>query len=657
MVIRFQDPTDEVANRVRAIQTRDLMADPQEARERQDAARAYAREQEQHFVDYCYDCIKSSASSRKYIRQVQEQCYSVYLENEPASYQDKEEWQSRVVVPKPFSTVQYGTAAVKKAFTPRFLGIQDAEDKNASQFWHRVMEKQIGPEKADFVMQFAASTNMALAIGEGLEMIPRFIPQSGIEFSLVEPWKIARDPDAKPRDPQSGMYWVHTEWLDWWLLKQAEKSGRYKNVNAVKDSASTENIDAKDPLMTKERVEQRRQMHWERSGFRRMVQVSEFWGTVLSPKGELLMPRARYTVAAGRVIEPPRVSPYASLRWPGITWSPLPDLLRHGGRGLLEGILKLWDAMNQILCLHIDNLQWVVNPMTEINVDRLVDKADVLTAPGKDFLVRETANGQQAVRQIDRKVRTSDILANLQYFDQNYQRGSFVTDSVQGLPGWRQDITFREAAMNLDQALGVYGLMGEYIERGATGALNAAREVVETHATLQDYERLLGKDAVAQYGLRPNPEARNGVEGLPPMSGRFHVSGIQALMRDNETMQNIQKIIVPLSGHPKFEKYINAYKVLKAVEQRTNLEDEGVIADEQEAQVIDFQERLSRAKQSEAAEAMADLQELLGIADLVERIQRIEGQAAGDMTRIAQGVIEEKEQEMKKAETEPQANG
>ena len=108
-MIRFTDPTDELKDRKRAIDTaeyapvlEDLM-DERELAERKEAAKAYATENEKHFVDYCYDCIEQSVQSRKDIRRVQEDCYNVYKEHEPASYADKAEWQSRTVVPKTVS--------------------------------------------------------------------------------------------------------------------------------------------------------------------------------------------------------------------------------------------------------------------------------------------------------------------------------------------------------------------------------------------------------------------------------------------------------------------------------------------------------------------------------------------------------------------------
>lgn len=631
-----QDPTQELLKRKREIERAAAVLatgqgiDDKELKEREAAAQAYAGENEQHFSSYLQDCIDQSVHANKEIRQTQAHCYRVYLEDEPVNYAKKDAWQSRIVVPKPFGTVQSGASAIKRAFTPKFLSINNVKDKKSGEFWKKVLDIQLNEQHGKFVLRFTDATTMALAIGIGMEMIPQWIPGTGLSFSLIEPWKIHRDPDAVSRDPQSGLFWIHQEWLDWHVLKAGETSGKYEKVGRVNE---TEQPASDNTWLTQEAIAARKGMIWKRSTYRPMVLTSEFWGVVLSPKGEMLLPNARFTAAAGRIIELPKAVPYKLLRWPGTAFSPMPDLLKFNGRGLLEGILTVWESMCNLMCLHQDNLQWIVNPMTEINTDALIDPSDTETFPGKEYLVKDTISSQQAVRDVRRRSNTSDVLANMQYHDQNYQRGSFVTDAVQGLPGYRKDMTYREAAMNLDQALGVYSLMGENIEAGAIWAITAAAEFIARYATYQDYQDMLTPDEIQELGLSPDPEetTTNGVIGVPKMDGTFHISGIQALMKENEVLVNIAKFIIPLSENPAYAKYLRNYKTLKAIELRTNLVDEETIVDEETAQQIDNTEKMIAAKQAQAqaaAESQArDLQDAHGIADLAGKMDNLNPQA------------------------------
>jgi hypothetical protein len=628
MVIERNDPTIEVLERGLAIQKRDPEApaviDAQELAERQEATDRYLGENEQHFVDYCMGCVKESIESNADIRAIWAECWHVYNEWEPKSYADKEPWQSRLVVPKPFQTVQFAAAAVEKAFSPNYLSIANASSEAAGKFWKKLLDHQLGVIAANFVGAFSKATVMGYAVGQSLEMIPRWVPGRGLQFAGVEPWKIHRDPDASSENPQSGLYWIHQEWLDYFVLQQGQDNGRYFDVARVKNV--TADPHGGDPLLSKEAVAARKQQLWQRSNYRTMVLTSEFFGTVLSPRGEVLLPQAVYTVAGQRVIQAPTPVPYRQLRWPGNAFSPLPNLLRFGGRGLLEGVLTMWDAINNIMCLHMDALKWIVNPPKEFNVDALVDPEDVDDHPGKKYLTRDTMAGQQAVRAVEHRGRTNEVLANLQYMDQNYQRGSFVSDGIQGLPGYRKDMTFRESAMNLDQAMGVFGLMGKHLEAGAVAIIEAAADVIESNVGYHDLLEIFEPDELAHLGVMPDENAARGVTGIPPLTGKCHVSGMQALMRDAETLKTIREVVIPLANTPRFGPYVKPYAVIKAIESRVNLTDEGVFADVKEAQLIDMQQRLSGAKQNEAAEALARLQEVLGITELVERLQKIDAE-------------------------------
>jgi hypothetical protein len=616
------DPAQELLAGKRDIERRIAAAeaqimDAQETREREAAAAAYAGENEQHFSAYLQDCIDQSVRANQAIRETQAHCYRVYLEDEPVNYGKKEAWQSRIIVPKPFGTVQYGASAIKRAFTPKFLSVTNVKNKQAGEFWKKVLDYQLDEQHGKFVLRFTDATTMALAIGISMEIIPQWIPGKGLTFSLIEPWKIHRDPDAASRDPQSGLYWIHQEWLDWHVLQAGERSGKYQNVGRVREG---EIAQPDNPWMSQESIAARKKMIWERSTFRPMVLTSEFYGTVLSPRGEMLLPNARYTVAAGRVIQLPKATPYRTLRWPGIAFSPMPDLLKFNGRGLLEGILTLWETMCNLMCLHMDNLQWVVNPMTEICSDNLVDPADTETWPGKNYLVRETMNGQPVVREVLRRGKTNEVLANKQSLDQDFQRGTFVTDAVQGLPGYRKDIPWRESEMNLSQSLGVYSLMGESIEDGAIGAIGAAAEFIYNYASYRDYQEMFTPEELQELGIEPDPESKNGVRGVPPVDGSFHVSGIQALMKENEALANIKGVVIPLAGNARFARYIKPYKILKSIEVRTNLTDEDLFVPEEEAARIDAQEYEELAAQKKAQAEAMEMQQANTIADIMNKM-------------------------------------
>ena len=562
----------------------DVALDEQELQEREEAARAYSKEDEAHFVAYGNDCIDTSVKANADLRKAQKECYAVYKEDEPANYARKEAWQSRVVIPKPFGAVQTAMAAVRKAFSPNFLSIQNETDKLAAEFWEKVMTHQLNEDHANFSIKFTDATGMGLAVGQSLEMIPVWRPNKGLDFIMVEPWKIHRDPDAIARDAQSGMYWIHQEYLDRYVLKGLERKGKYKNVDKATESSQPypENVD-----LSQEEIAKRKNKLFERSKFRKAVLTSEFWGIVLDNKGDMLLPNATFTFAGDNVIEEPRISPYRTLRWPGFSFSPIPDFLAYEGRGILHGIRSLWAFICSVMCLYNDNLNWVVNPMTETELTALIDQDDIDSYPGKNWLTRGSMQGQQVVRAIERRAKTTDVLAVAKYYEELFDAGTFVTNALKGMVE-KREITAREAAQHLEQSMGVFGLIGENIEHGARETIKGGMETVIANAGIDDLREQFDDDAIRQFLDESSPTGLT----LPELNGSFHVSGLSAILKDNETMRNIREILVPMVAEQSpFAKYLKPYRILQSIEERVNLRDEGLLVTEEEARDIDEAER------------------------------------------------------------------
>jgi hypothetical protein len=557
--------------------------DAQELAEREEATQAYGREDEDWFVKFGEECVQASVEAMRDIRLEQQECWDVFNEKEPPNYARKEAWQSRVIVPKPYITVQFFLGVIRKAFDAEFLAIENEQEEEAAKFYQKLMSLMLSRAHANFPIRFTDATQMAGAIGTSMEMIPRWVPGQGLEYVLAAPWNIHRDPDAEARDSQSGMYWVHQEYLDYYVLKDGEDNGLYQNIPAM--GPGTKWGDPKsNPNLTPEEINRRKDMVWHRSGSRSTVLTSEFWGTILDRRGELLLRNARYTWVGDRVIREPQASPYPSIRWPGTAFSPLPNLLRFDGRGLIQGIKSLWYFMNSLFCLHADNLNWIVNPPSEVDISALVDTTDVDNYPGKQYLTKGTVSGQQAFRTSDRRSQTGDILANMNFADQRFNDGTGMTYAMQGLPGYRAEVTARESAQNLDQSNLLVGLMGRNLEDGALNAIHAGAETVAINITYDELARLMGRDVADKYA---DPSVPTGLR-LPKLnSGAFRVSGISALLKDQEILHGIRDIVLPLMEKGKygglFDPYVEPYRLCQALEKRLNLRDEKIFVDEDTA--------------------------------------------------------------------------
>jgi len=445
--------------------------DDKELKEREEATDALAGEDEKHFVDYCIESARESRDSRRDVLNAMSLLWDAY--QNMMDFGDKEEWQSRVVTNKPFAAVERAIAIIRKAFkNPNYITAEgiEVEDKDMSEEVKKAMIYWCSPQKVDFPRKFSNAGRMAMAVGLSLELIPRWENQLVLDWT--EPWKILRDPDALPGEPWSGNYWIHEEWIDKWKLEEEGKKGYYINIDEVKEGGTETGLES-----NKEEIERRKKMFWTRSSFRKSVLVREFNGVVLDKKGKLLLPNAKYTVAAETLIRKPSVIPFVNIRWPGSSFSPLPHILRYDGRGLIEGVFEIWKMLNKMLSLTMDDFSWVVNRMREIVPELLLDPTDLEIYPGKDLYRSTDQLDQPVVRDLLVNSNIDKILAVAQYMAQQIDNGDFVSEFVSGLPGSRSQITKGEVEIKTEQNLGIFDSIGTEVE---SGAVNAGYAMYET---------------------------------------------------------------------------------------------------------------------------------------------------------------------------------
>jgi hypothetical protein len=202
--------------------------------------------------------------------------------------------------------------------------------------------------------------------------------------------------------------------------------------------------------------------------------------------------------------------------------------------------------MCNMMSLHADHLNWAVNPMLEVDISSLVDQSDTDVYPGKVFPTYGSQQGQQVVRAVDLRSQANELIAMMNFYDQRHQDGGLLDYSAMGAPGYRAEVTAREAAQNLDQSMTVVGSMGKNLEDGAINAIMAGAETISINMTYDELAILMGPEVAEAYRRPVSDEFPTGLE-LPQLTtGRFHVAGITALMKEHEKLQQMATLIMPL---------------------------------------------------------------------------------------------------------------
>jgi hypothetical protein len=157
--------------------------------------------------------------------------------------------------------------------------------------------------------------------------------------------------------------------------------------------------------------------------------------------------------------------------------------------------------------------------------------------------------------------------------------------------------------------------------------LAAAQDVINTFAGYSDYLEMYGREPLEAIMVAPDARKPNGVNGLPRLSGRFHVSGVSALMKGAETLQQLTQVFLPLSGQPQFAPYLEPYKMLKALETRTNLTDEGIVVNDEMAAQIKEEIKAAAAAEREKADQSESLAQTTQLFEMLKGLVGEKGSA------------------------------
>jgi len=166
-----------------------------------------------------------------------------------------------------------------------------------------------------------------------------------------------------------------------------------------------------------------------------------------------------------------------NMRWAGSSFVPVPHILRYDGRGLIEGVFDIWVMLNKMLSLTMDDFSWVVNRMKEIIPELLLDPSDLDFYPGKDIHRSTDMIQYPVVKEVFDKSNIEKILAATQYASTLVDEGDFVNAMVQGLSGYREQITKGEVEIKTEQSMGIFDSIATEVE---SGGVNVGYSLYET---------------------------------------------------------------------------------------------------------------------------------------------------------------------------------
>ncbi len=430
-----------------------------------------------------------------------------------ADYSDKEDWQSTIWIPTPWTAVEQACNVLKLGLlnSPDFFKIDGVDKRDkllADAVWNPVL--RFAFQKAAFAEKFIDAIKVSLACGisqylkfrypslpspilDSLQLVadqqgPRVVPQyrmrrqAALTVETVAPWKIYRDPASRPGEQWSGGYLLHEDYVDRAVINNPRL---YRNLETVLTAGSSGG-DSRDGAA---QHAQRQGLAWEPHEFRRPVLAGEWYGDLLDENGDMVYPDAMLIVADRKaVIYGPVDTPLWAVcpktfrrKWPFVGFAPLRHPLRFEGFGILQAVTPLAVLFSNLFNLFADGLNWKVNQPTELNTALLDEEDDKEHYPGK--LWRKIGDGQLLTPAQIGQMGTAEVLAAMQFMHTLWEQNAFVNNFVQGTEGTRRQITKGEVQIRTQQSLGMFDGMGRDIEAGGMACLELAYDFLSQYMT------------------------------------------------------------------------------------------------------------------------------------------------------------------------------
>lgn len=442
-------------------------------------------------------------------RNIWNECWQLYRGTE--DYSDKQDWQSKIALPKAFNTVKQATNIIKRLLStskhPWRIDPVNPDDMIA-----RLRAEQ----KTELVRYFLDKAGFYSAFGEGLEC--GFILGLGV-------WKLRWTMKPRTRtqtetaiDPASGMpvqqliretisegcldlavvdpynfYWLPGSKLNSfvgtiedvempkWRLLQLAAEGMFGPEGTAK-------VKALGPMKIDE-ADRQSYLRWtERPATAAggsdnagsgstdpssIVKLTEYFGPIVEADGTVSEPNGHVVIANDSVVLKKGRNGFWHGKPPYVAFSPLMLPFRTEGVGLVEMVRAIDRALNKLANLSVDTLLFRLMPVFEMSPDAYENPEDFQTGltPGKIFRRNVQYLGQEGLRPIEFADISQGAIAVQAALDRAHQEGALVSEIQQALPRYRGVQTATETEAKQANQDSFFGSMAVDIEKLAVSPL------------------------------------------------------------------------------------------------------------------------------------------------------------------------------------------
>lgn len=435
---------------------------------------------EDYVLEYVKNCKQEAKDASKALRRLWTELWQTYQNHQ--DYSAKEKWQSKCCLPKIFMTVERATSLVSKALfdvgrlfkmeipasvRAKAEGNDEILDEMEVKRKKDEQDFKSAIEESNFSNIYSEMTKGSFLLGSGDVKV---LWENGLHYENVDIQNTFWHPKMKPLQ-QNPKYMIEYKEMDLATLhKIAKKVNKDAHKQVYKMSKIKEIASDAIKQETKRQADVRKGL-WEHKLTSPQVSIDEFWGDIVHENGTDITENQLISIANENTIIRWHNNPFDHKRAPTIKTSPI--IYPHrgiAGVSLVEHIVRIWYVLNNVVNMGVDNMNYSINKMFEIQTGLLLDAATANRLfPGKTFKVR----GQgQAVREVATYPISGDFFKMVEVLDREIQRGTAVTEFLEALGSTRK-VTKGEVDTKTEEAHTFFDVIARRLE------LNSIKPVLQ----------------------------------------------------------------------------------------------------------------------------------------------------------------------------------
>lgn len=528
-------------------------------------------------INYILQLKKEAADATDDRRKAADELWTLYQNRQ--DYSMKQDWQCKVFVPKIFMAVEQATAIVKRAvMSPRRLFKMDArnpKDEEAKSVRKPVEEKfKLKLKESNFASAYPETMKEAFLAGLGHTKV---LWEEGLRYVNIATSKTYIDPDYQAGSFTPPQFVIEEKEMDLAILKDMAKQINRQSGKNVFSIAEINKIKEDQRDVEHETEERSRRGLSEHNKTDKRVKILEFWGTLIDKETNKAKKNQLRVIANGKYIIRSQANPFWHGSAPYI--STVPIIYPHRGVwgvSLVEPVVKMQYAYNNIINLAIDNLNYSVNKMYEYQPSNLLNPKTATRAyPGKMF-AKHTSG--RAIEEIRTTGLGQDSFMAMDLLQREIEKGTAITEFLMGTAGKSKTAT--EAELKTAQAQGLFDTVARDIEA------NSLAPLIE-----------MSFDLLAQFDDEIPAELRGRY--------KFTVGGLSLLLVRHEQMERIAQVLSLALTNQTIASMTNIRELYSRWLNFSNLED--ILTDETQGPNPDQQHLMEQQAAEQARKQVADM--------------------------------------------------